>query len=70
MVIHKVKGFGLVNKAEVDVLLEFSRFLDDPVDVGNLVSGSSAFCKTIREMQIKKKKKTYDIWLQLKEWLK
>ena len=45
MVIHKVKGFGLVNKAEVDVLLEFSRFLDDPVDVGNLISESSAFSK-------------------------
>ena len=44
--IHKVKGFGLVNKAEVDVLLEFSRFLDDPVDVGNLISGSSAFSKS------------------------
>ena len=70
IVIHTVKGFGIVNKAEIDVFLELSCFFDAPVDVGNLVSGSSAFCKTIREMQIKKKKKTYDIWLQLKEWLK
>ena len=46
IVIHMVKGFGLVNKAEVDVFLELSCFLDDPVDVGNLISGSSAFSKT------------------------
>ena len=70
IVIHTVKGFAIVSKAEIDVFLELSCFFDAPVDVGNLVSGSSAFCKTIREMQIKKKKKTYDIWLQLKEWLK
>ena len=44
--IHRVKGFGLVNKAEVDVFLELSCFFDDPVDVGNLVSGSSAFSKS------------------------
>ena len=44
--IHTVKGFGIVNKAEIDVLLELSCFLDDPVDVGNLISGSSAFSKT------------------------
>ena len=43
--IHIVKGFGLVNKAEVDVLLELSCFFYDPVDVGNLISGSSAFSK-------------------------
>ena len=43
--IHIVKGFGIVNKAEVDVFLEFSCFFDDPVDVGNLISGSSAFSK-------------------------
>ena len=41
-----VKGFGLVNKAEVDVFLELSCFFYDPVDVGNLISGSSAFSKT------------------------
>ena len=44
--IHTVKDFGIVNKAEIDVFLELSCFLDDPVDVGNLVSGSSAFSKT------------------------
>ena len=44
--IHTVKGFGIVNKAEVDVFLELSCFLDDPTDVGNLISGSSAFSKT------------------------
>ena len=41
-----VKGFGIVNKAEIDVFLELSCFFDDPVDVGNLISGSSAFSKT------------------------
>ena len=46
IVIHTVKGFGRVNKAEIDVFLELSSFLDDPVDVGNLISGSSAFSKT------------------------
>ena len=43
VVIHTIKGFGIVNKAEVDVFLECSRFFDDPADVGNLISGSSAF---------------------------
>ena len=46
IVIHTVKGFGIVNKAEVDVSLELSCFIDDPADVGNLISGSSAFSKT------------------------
>ena len=41
-----VKGFDIVNKAEVDVFLEFSCFFDDPMDVGNLISGSSAFSKS------------------------
>ena len=45
LVIHTVKGFGIVNKAEIDVFLELSCFFDDPVDVGNLISGSSAFSK-------------------------
>ena len=45
-VIHTVKGFGTVSKAEVDVFLELCCFFDDPVDVGNLTSGSSAFSKT------------------------
>ena len=44
--IHTVKGFGIVNKAEVDVFLELSRIFYDPTDVGNLISGSSAFSKT------------------------
>ena len=47
VVIHPVKDFGVVNKAEIDVFLEFSCFLNDPEDVGNLISGSSAFSKTI-----------------------
>ena len=46
VVIHTVKGFGIVNKAEVDVFLEFSCFFYDPADVGNLISGSSAFPKS------------------------
>ena len=46
IVIHKVKGFGIVNKAEIDVFLELSCFFHDPTDVGNLISGSSAFYKT------------------------
>ena len=44
--IHRVKGFGEVNKAKVDVFLELSCFFNDPSDVGNLISGSSAFSKT------------------------
>ena len=46
IVIHIVKGFGLVNKAEIDAFLELSCFFDDLADVGNLISGSSAFSKT------------------------
>ena len=46
VVIHTVKGFGIVNKAEIDVFLELSCFFNDPADVGNLSSGSSAFSKT------------------------
>ena len=46
VVIHIVKGFGIVNKAEIDVFLELSCFFDDPMDVGNLISGSSAFSKS------------------------
>ena len=46
VVIHKVKGFGIVNKAEVDVFLELSYFFDNSADVGNLLSGSSAFSKS------------------------
>ena len=46
VVIHTVKGFGIVNKAEIDVFLKLFCFFHDPVDVGNLISGSSAFSKT------------------------
>ena len=46
IVIHTVKGFGIVSKAEIDVFLELSCFFDDPADVGNLISGSSAFSKS------------------------
>ena len=46
IVIHTVKGFGIVNKAEIDVFLELSCFFHDPEDVGNLISGYSAFSKT------------------------
>ena len=55
IVIHTVNGFGIVNKAEIDVFLELSCFFHDPVDVGNLNSGSSAFSKTslnIREFTV------------------
>ena len=45
IVIHTVKGFGIVNKTEIDVFLELSGFFHDPEDVGNLISGSSAFSK-------------------------
>ena len=46
VVIHTVKGFGVVNKAEIDVFFELSCFFHDPADVGNLISGSSAFSKS------------------------
>ena len=50
VVIHRVKGFGIVNKAEIDVFLELSCFFDDPIHVGNLISGSSAFSKSSMNM--------------------
>ena len=46
VVIHTVKGFGVVNKAKVDVFLELSCFFDDPADIGNFISGSFAFSKS------------------------
>ena len=55
IVVPTVKGFGIVHKAEIDVFLELSRFFHDPADVGNLISGSSAFSKTslnIREFMV------------------
>ena len=51
LVIHTVKGFGIVNKAEIDVFLELFCFFDDPADVSNLISGSSAFSKTSLNMR-------------------
>ena len=51
LVIHTVNGFGIVKKVEIDVFLELSCFFNDPADVGNLISGSSAFSKT-----------SWDIW--------
>ena len=53
IVIHTVKGFGVVNKAEIGVFLELSCFLDDPMDVGNLISGFSAFSKTSLKHRLK-----------------
>ena len=52
IVIHTVKGFGIVNKAEIDVFLELFCIFNDPADVGNLISGSSSFSKT--SLNIKK----------------
>ena len=52
VVIHTVKGFSVVNEAEVDVSLEFSCFFYDPTDVGNLIFGSSAFSKTSLNMDV------------------
>ena len=63
IVIHTVKGFGIVNKAEIGVLLELSCFLDDPADVGNLISGSSAFSET--SLNIRK----FTVNVLLKPWL-
>ena len=51
-VIHTVKGFGIVNKAEIDVFLELSCFFNDPADVGNLISGSSAFSKSNLSLEV------------------
>ena len=50
--IHTVKGFGIVNKAEIDVFLELACFFDDPTDVGNLISGSSAFSKSSEHLEV------------------
>ena len=60
LVIHTVKGFGIVNKAEIDVFLELSPFFHDPADVGNLISGSSAFSKTSLNIW----KFTVHVWLK------
>ena len=60
IVIHTLKGFGIVNKAEMDVFLELFCFFHDPADVGNLISGSSAFSKTSLNIW----KFTVHIWLK------
>ena len=60
VVIHTVKGFGIINKAEIDVFLELSCFFHDPVEVGNLISGSSAFSKTSLEVH---SSRTVEAWL-------
>ena len=60
IVIHTVKGFGIVNKAEIDVFLELCSFFSDPADVGNFISGSSAFSKTSLNIW----KFTVQIWLK------
>ena len=52
VVVHTVKGFGIVNKAEVDVFLKLSCFFDDPTDVGNLIFGYSAFSKSSLNMEV------------------
>ena len=63
IVIHTVKGFGIVNKAEIDVFLELSCFLNDPADVGNAISGSSAFSKTSLEHQEVHGSRIAEAWL-------
>ena len=67
VVIHTAKGFGIVKKAEIDVFLELSCFFDNPMDVGNLISGSSAFSKTSLNIWKFTSKKGYfpTLWLKL-----
>ena len=62
VMIHTVEAFGVVNKAEVDVCLELSCFFDDPTDVGNLISGSSAFSKSSLNMEVHDSH-TVEAWL-------
>ena len=61
--IHTVKGFGIVNKAEIDIFLELSCFLNDPTNVGNLISGSSAFSKSSLEHLEVHSSHTVEAWL-------
>ena len=63
VVIHTVKDFGVVNKAEIDIFLELSCFFDDPADVGNLTSGSSAFSKSSLEHLEVHSSRTVEAWL-------
>ena len=62
IVIHTLEDFDVVNKAEVDVFLELSCFLDDPADVGNLISGSSVFSKIIEYLKVHSSHTT-EAWL-------
>ena len=62
IVIHTVKDFGIVNKAEIDVFLELSCFFNDSADVGNLISGSSAFSKTSLNLEVHSSH-TAEAWL-------
>ena len=62
IVIHTVKGFGLVNKAEIEGFLELSCFFHDPVDVGNLISGSSAFSNPLEHLEVHSSP-TVEAWL-------
>ena len=62
IVIHTVEGFGIVNKAEIDVFLELSCFFHDPDDVGNLTSGSSAFLLQLEHLEVHSSH-TVEVWL-------
>ena len=64
IVTHTVKGFGIVNKAEVDVFLELSCLFYDPTDVGNLISGSSAFFKSTLNILEALSSHTVEAWLE------
>ena len=73
IVIHTVKGFGIVNKAEIDVFLELSCFFYDPADVANLISGSSAFSKTslnIRKFRYDLNQIPYDYTVEVRNRFK
>ena len=63
VVIHTVKGFGVVNETEIYVFLEFSCFFYDPMDVGNLISGSSAFSKSQLEHLEVRSSRIAEAWL-------
>ena len=63
VMIYAVKRFGVINKAEVDVFLEFSWFFDDPVAVGNLISGSSAYSKSSLNIWKVLSSHTVEAWL-------
>ena len=63
IVVHTIKGFGIVNKAEVDIFLELSCFYDDPADVGNLISGFCAFSKSSLNMEVHSSR-TIEGWLE------